>query len=181
MDKLSPETYLKKPYSRILTPEEEGGFSAEILEFPGCFAEGETASEAYEALERTARSWVEAALEQGQEIPEPFNNQGYGGKVALRLPRSIHRQITKMAERDATSLNQFLVAAISMRVGAEDAYTRIAERLERHLTSTITHLASNAATYLQFSNFHLGLTISAPVPQIQKDATNTTKTLQEVT
>lgn len=139
MDKLSPETYLKKPYSRILTPEEEGGFSAEILEFPGCFAEGETASEAYEALERAARSWVEAALEQGQEIPEPFNNQGYGGKVALRLPRSIHRQITKMAERDATSLNQFLVAAISMRVGAEDAYTRIAERLERHLTSTITH------------------------------------------
>ena len=69
----------------------------------------------------------------------------------MRLPRSIHRQITKMAERDATSLNQFLVAAISMRVGAEDAYTRIAERLERHLTSTITHLASNAATYLQSS------------------------------
>jgi len=33
---------LRKPYARVLVPDENGGFFAEILEFPGCFAEGET-------------------------------------------------------------------------------------------------------------------------------------------
>jgi hypothetical protein len=36
-----------------------------------------------------------------------------------------------MAERDGTSLNQFLVSAIAARVGAEDLYTRLIERFER--------------------------------------------------
>ena len=145
MDKLSPETYLKKPYSRILTPEEEGGFSSEILEFPGCFAEGETASEAYEALERAARSWVEAALEQGQEIPEPFNNQGYGGRIALRIPRSIHRQAARMAERDETSLNQFLLGAISARIGAEDFYNKLIERFRSNFFHQTFNVVANVS------------------------------------
>lgn len=135
------DEYLKKPYSRILTPCEESGFTAEILEFPGCFAEGETAGKAYEALERAAKSWIEAAREQGQEIPEPINNQGYGGKIALRLPRSIHRQAVRMAERDETSLNQFLLGAISTRIGAEDFCNNLIERLRSgffHQTFNIT-------------------------------------------
>src|SRR5712691_10885211 len=101
----SIQEYLKEPYARILIPDEEGGFSAEILEFPGCFAEGDTANEAMQNLEEAAEAWIEAALAQGLEIPEPMINQGYGGKIALRLPRGLHRQAARMAERDGTSLN----------------------------------------------------------------------------
>ncbi|HEY7506323.1 MAG TPA: type II toxin-antitoxin system HicB family antitoxin, partial [Nitrososphaera sp.] len=131
---------LKKPYARILIPEEEGGYSAEILEFPGCFAEGETADEAMQALDRAAEAWIQAALDQGQENPSPFRNQGYGGKIALRLPKSLHRQATEFAERDGTSLNQFLVSAIAARVGAEEFYNRLTtqvfEKLKDHLSTT---------------------------------------------
>ena len=82
------ENYLKKPYSRILIPDDESGtFTAEILEFPGCIAQGDTAQEAYERLEEAAKAWIEAALELGQEIPPPSLAHGYGGKVALRLPK----------------------------------------------------------------------------------------------
>jgi predicted RNase H-like HicB family nuclease len=126
----SIEEYLKDPYARVLIPDEQGGYSAEILEFPGCVAEGETADETMQALERAAESWIQAALDQGQNIPEPFMNQGYGGKIALRLPRSLHRQAARMSERDGVSLNQFLVSAIAARVGAEEFYNRMAERLE---------------------------------------------------
>jgi predicted RNase H-like HicB family nuclease len=136
----SIQEYLKKPYARILIPEEEGGYSAEILEFPGCFAEGETADEAMQALDRAAEAWIQAALDQGQEIPSPFRNQGYGGKIALRLPKSLHRQATEFAERDGTSLNQFLVSAIAARVGAEEFYNRLTtqvfEKLKDHLSTT---------------------------------------------
>jgi|SRR5947208_353505 len=134
----SIQEYLKEPYARILIPDEEGGFSAEILEFPGCFAEGDTADEAMQALDRAADAWIQAALDQGQAIPPPFRNQGYGGKIALRLPRSLHRQATEFAERDGTSLNQFLVSAIAARVGAEEFYNRLVTELLKKLEDKLT-------------------------------------------
>ena len=56
--KKKPEDYLKEPYSRVLLPEEDGRFSAEILEFPGCFAQGDNPGEAFDNLEMTAKSWI---------------------------------------------------------------------------------------------------------------------------
>jgi len=122
--------YLKKPYSRVLVPEEDGTYSADILEFPGCFAEGRTPDEAYANLEKVAESWIEAVLEQGQEIPAPIEAHDFSGRLALRLPRSIHKQAAKFAEMDDTSLNQFFLAAIAARVGAEDFAEHLYNRLE---------------------------------------------------
>jgi len=128
----TPRDYLTKPYARVLTPDAEyGGYTAEILEFPGCVTEGDTPDEALENLEAAAEGWIEAALSMGQDIPEPSDAQGYGGRVALRLPRSLHRRAMQLAERDGTSLNQFLVAAVAERVGAGTLYTRMTQRLEQ--------------------------------------------------
>ena len=140
MPKKKVVDYLKEPYARILIPEEGGGFSAEILEFPGCFSQGETADEAYRNLEDAAKSWIETCLEQGLEVPPPSANQGYGGKIALRLPRSLHRQAVRMAERDKTSLNQFIVTAIAARTGATDMYDRLLQRLEQKITINVGYI-----------------------------------------
>lgn len=135
--------YLKKPYARILTPDEEyGGYTAEILEFPGCVSEGDTADEALENLEEAAEGWIEAALNAGQRIAEPSDSQEYRGRIALRLPRSLHRRAVHLAEREGTSLNQFLVAAVAERVGASTLYEEMAKRLERRAMRV-------AVTYLQ--------------------------------
>jgi len=69
---MDPRTYLNLPYTRVLTPDEGGGFSAEILEFPGCFAEGDTVTEALEHLEEVAVLWLQVALEQGWAILQPL-------------------------------------------------------------------------------------------------------------
>jgi len=114
------KAYLRLPYARVLTPEESGGYSAEMLEFPGCFAEGETADEAVHNLEEVAESWIEAAQDQGIDIPEPTANQPYAGRIALRLPRDLHRLAVRKAQRDGTSLNQYLVTAISAWLGADN-------------------------------------------------------------
>ena|SRR5258708_973286 len=132
----SPDQYIKEPYTRILIPNEDGSYSAEILEFPGCFAEGETANEAMENLEDAAKSWLAGSIERGLDIPAPFNNQDFGGKIALRLPRSLHRQASRMAERDGISLNQFLVSAISARIGAEDFYAHLMDKFEQSMTAS---------------------------------------------
>jgi predicted RNase H-like HicB family nuclease len=120
---------LKRPYARLLTPAEDGTYTAEILEFSGCYAEGDTAEEAIANLESAAASWIEAALEQGQEIPSPIAAHGYSGKIHLRLAKSIHKQAARFAERDETSLNQFFATAIAARVGAEEFYEHLAQRL----------------------------------------------------
>lgn len=131
--KKEPKDYLKEPYARILIPDDDGNFSAELLEFPGCFSQGQTADEAMANLENAAISWIEVAMEQGQTIPEPSISQGYGGKIALRLPRSIHRRAVELAARDNTSLNQFILSAVAARVGAEDLYNAFVDKLEKKM------------------------------------------------
>ena len=138
----TPEEYLKAPYARILIPDEEGGFIAEILEFPGCISQGDTAEEALKNLEAAANGWIEATLAQGQEVPPPSSNEGFSGKLVLRLPRSLHRQAVRQASRDGASLNQFLVTAVAARVGADDLYNRIVQRFAATAIISITYNAT---------------------------------------
>jgi predicted RNase H-like HicB family nuclease len=175
MTQKSAQEYVKQPYARILIPDEQGGYSAEILEFPGCFAEGETADETMQALERAAESWIEAALEQGQEIPSPFINHGYGGKVALRLPRSIHRKAAQFAARDGTSLNQHLLSCIAGGIGASELYTRLANQLTETITKRIDsylnqaeenlRTAANRITNIVFVSNQVGIPLLFGQPQ----------------
>lgn len=135
----SAREYLKEPYARVLTPDEEsGGYTAEILEFPGCVTEGDTADEALRNLEAAAEGWIEATLNAGKDIPEPSLPQGYGGRIALRLPRSLHRRAMQLAERDGTSLNQFLVTAIAESVGANTLYAQMTQQLGEQVVQAIT-------------------------------------------
>ena len=138
----TPEDYLKKPYARVLLPDEETGtYAAEILEFPGCVAQGDTPEDAYRNLEEATKGWIQAALDLDQDIPDPAMNQGYGGRIALRLPRGLHRRAAQMAEREGTSLNQFLVAAIAERVGASSLYERMVQRLEQRAVQSAMQAA----------------------------------------
>jgi predicted RNase H-like HicB family nuclease len=130
----APKEYLREPYSRVLTPDEETGtYTAEIREFPGCVAQGDTPEEAFKNLEAAAGSWIEVALAMGQTIPEPAQEESYSGRIVLRLPKSLHRRAAQAAERDGTSLNQFLVAAVAEQLGAVGIGTLIAERSEQRV------------------------------------------------
>lgn len=137
---------LQLPYARILIPEPEGGFTAQILEFHGCFAEGETAQEAFDNLESAAKTWVDETLAVGQEVPPPADTDAFSGRVALRLPRSLHQRAVRLAERDRTSLNQFLVASIAARVGADDLYQRMADRMMQSFRVLALTLLGTATT-----------------------------------
>lgn len=150
----SAEETLKGPYARILVPEDDGTYCADILEFPGCHAEGDTPDDAIRNLEEAAIAWIEAAFEQGQQIPSPVSAQGYSGKIHLRLPKTIHKQAARFAERDDISLNQFFAGAIAARVGAEDLCEHLSRRLEDRFafTTNIVYVQQVAV-----SNFWQGI------------------------
>ncbi len=122
---------MKRPYSRILIPSEVGGYDAKVLEFPGCFAQGDTADEAMEELEEAMRLWTEEVIKAGQPVPEPSEATGHGGKVLLRLPKSWHRASSQLAQADGVSLNQWIVGAIGERLGADGFSRQLIERTTR--------------------------------------------------
>lgn len=118
-----------KAYARRLIPDETGGYVASIHEFPGCIADGDTAEEALSNLDAAASSWVKVALSTGYEIRDPVDFDGCSGKIALRIPRGLHKQVAELAELEETSVNQLLVTAISQYVSGKNFYNEMRDAI----------------------------------------------------
>ncbi len=115
-DKISD--ILKRPYGRIVIPESDGRFRAEIIEFAGCLALANTAAEALTQIEEVAASWLEAVIDKGQGIPKPIGETGFSGKLVVRLPKDLHRKAAYIAAREGVSLNQFILNSVAEQIGA---------------------------------------------------------------
>jgi predicted RNase H-like HicB family nuclease len=68
----TPAEILKRAYHRVVVSDESGSFGAEIAEFSGCLAVGDTAAEALANLEDVAEGWLLGVIERNQPIPVPF-------------------------------------------------------------------------------------------------------------
>lgn len=51
--------------------EEDQAYIVSVPELPGCMADGKISTEAVENAEIIIQEWIETALEDGEEIPEP--------------------------------------------------------------------------------------------------------------
>jgi antitoxin HicB len=131
---------LNRPYQRVLIPDAESGtFAAIIAEFPGCISQGDNPAEAYSNLEDAAQAWLESALESGIPIPEPEADREesfFSGRIVLRMPKSMHRDAVKEAEREGTSLNSFLLTAVAAKLG-QDSVRNELSALRRELLEAI--------------------------------------------
>ena len=146
-------SYLKQPYARLIVPETDGTFRGEILEFPGCIATGDTPAETLSALEEAAADWLEAALAHGQHVPDPVDSNEFSGRLALRLPKSLHKKAARVAEREGVSLNQFIVASLAECVG---------ERARSSNTLVVSTVASISRGAFHFLQNTAGQFINAP-------------------
>jgi antitoxin HicB len=142
---MEPTELLKKPYARLAIPDEDGSFTAEIVEFPGCIASGHTMVEALDNLERIAVDWIAAALEQGQDIPEPLEAAGYSGKLVVRMSKSLHKRAAFCAERDGVSLNLFIVNCIAEQVGMRARPLFVQAHQVQAMAGAVTYLIPGRA------------------------------------
>lgn len=111
------DDYLALPYRISLSREEaDGEWIGHVEELSGCTARGETPERAARAVRSAMRAWIEEALEEGREVPEPRTN-GHSGRLLLRMPNSLHAELARRADQEGVSLNQFLVGALSGAVG----------------------------------------------------------------
>ena len=56
---------------------EDNSWIAEVMELPGCMADGRTQAEALENLEIIIDEWIETAQSEGMEIPKPLGRKAF--------------------------------------------------------------------------------------------------------
>ena len=132
-DRKPLDYYLNLKYPVTLEAVSEGGYFIQIEDLPGCYSQGETAEEAMEMIEEARQLWLESAYEDELDIPLPRENEEYSGKFNVRFPKSLHRKLDQMADREGISLNQLLVSTLSKAVGLEEGQrSRIRKSDRRH-------------------------------------------------
>jgi antitoxin HicB len=114
--------YMKLPYTVMLKRDEEGDFIARIKEFEGCVADGQDEMEALGNLEQVKELWIQTALKANQAIPLPEEDDELpSGKFLTRVPRSLHKNLIDVAEREGVSLNQLVTVALAEVAGRKAA------------------------------------------------------------
>ena len=114
--------YLSLKYPISIEEAPEGGYFIQIKGLPGCYSQGETVEEAMENIEEARQIWMESMYEDGNEIPLPGSaEKRYSGKFNVRIPKSLHRKLDKLAEQEGVSLNHYLVSTLSRAVGGKEA------------------------------------------------------------
>ncbi len=98
--------------------EGEEFFQGSVKEFPDLTVFSETYAEAYELMIDAIRASIDFLAEQGKRIPEPLESvENYSGRVTLRMPKTIHREIAVSAKEDGVSLNQFILNSVTYYTG----------------------------------------------------------------
>ena len=99
--------------------EEEGVcFEARIRELPDVAEFADTFEEAYALAIDAIVTTAEALAEQGRSMPAPEQESNdYSGRITLRLPRSLHRELAWSAKQEGVSLNQLLASVLSLYTG----------------------------------------------------------------
>ncbi len=117
--------YMRSPYAVKVVPK-EGGYFAQVEELPGCTAWAESLEGLWSAVEQAKLRWIEDALQRHKHIPQPGEGEeeslkNYSGRLLLRMPRSLHRDLADRSHLEGVSLNQFIVIALARAVGLNDS------------------------------------------------------------
>ena len=106
--------YMELPYRMEIVPDvEEGGYAVTFPELPGCITCGETLEQAVRNATDAKKAWLEAALDEGIVISMPDELNEYSGQFKLRIPKSLHRQLSEHSKREGISMNQYCLYLLS--------------------------------------------------------------------
>jgi len=92
----------------VVWSEEDDAFIGRVLEFPSLAAHGSTQAKALSEIRSVVQHAFEDLQDSGEEVPEPLNKRPYSGKLNVRLPKYLHRQLAIEAAEEGVSLNQLI-------------------------------------------------------------------------
>lgn len=105
--------YMELPYCMEIVPDkEEGGMLLHFRNYQDALPVGALELAASNA-EDAKWVWFLAAMEEDQEIPRPDGLDNYSGQFKLRIPKSLHKQLSEQSKREGISMNQYCLYLLS--------------------------------------------------------------------
>ena len=83
-------------------------FVARVAEFSLLAAHGDTQEDALREIKEVVGFVLNDLKESSEPIPEPFGKRSFSGRLVLRMPEYMHRQLALEALQQGISLNQLL-------------------------------------------------------------------------
>ncbi len=95
--------------------DEDNGFIATIPGIQGLSAFGTTREEALSELNVSSEAYFESLKKSGRQLPDEEKIITYSGQIRLRMPRSLHADLSNRAKDEGISLNTYIVTLLSER------------------------------------------------------------------
>ncbi len=92
----------------VVWSDEDEVFIGRAIEFPSLAAHGNTLEDALREIKELVSNVIEDLRDNAEFVPEPISKKNFSGKLNLRMPSHLHRQLTIEAEREGISLNQWI-------------------------------------------------------------------------
>jgi len=112
---------------------EDDCYVATVPEFPALVALGDTQEEALAEAKAALQGFIEIYQEDGLPLPYPKLVHDYSGQTRIRMPKDLHGALSREAERQGISLNNYMVHLLSERnisVRVEDRLANMENRLK---------------------------------------------------
>jgi len=88
--------------------EEDQCFIAKVAEFPSLAAHGDTPEEALKEVQFVVSEVLKDLAASKEEIPTPLGKRSFSGRLNVRMPAALHRQLVTEAAQQGVSLNQVI-------------------------------------------------------------------------
>jgi len=115
--KNKPSEIRQDRYEIDVVPNEHGGYYARIPDFSTIFTGGQTPDGAMRNALEAVGLMIEEYKDRGLPVPEPLRS--FSGTFNVRLPRSVHRELVRRADRQGVSLNAMVGFLLAQAVGFE--------------------------------------------------------------
>ena len=92
---------------------EDQAFVARVAEFLSLAAHGETQEEALKEIKFVVTEVLKDLAESGEPIPVPLGERSYSGRLNVRMPTYLHRQLAIEAAQQGVSLNQVITLKLA--------------------------------------------------------------------
>lgn len=115
------------PYRIIVEwSQEDEAYVSRVPALPGLGAHGDTAADAANEATIAGEGILEVMREEDRELPPPDVAVEYSGQLRLRIPRSLHARLDRIAAAEGVSLNTLMVSLLAAGAGGEGVAPRAA-------------------------------------------------------
>ena len=114
-ERTASDQHENAPYeiSLVRRDDDDGpAWTAQLVEFPGCEARGDTEAEALAGVRLEMARWIDDALANDRPIPSPRAANAYSGRLLVRMPPTLHADLARTADREKVSLNTLIVGIL---------------------------------------------------------------------